>query len=154
MTKEDFQDPTEEGGNFYSNDKITFRDIVLEHLKRCVKLGSVEWRSGGYEDKATITNGVVNIIKIYISDTREEYIHAVLQLRNLLIPHYDNKITTYDKTYQDEIKTLFDEYEKNKTKSSVNIFRNKQLKLTNELFIELNKLIFRLDYFSVGGYSE
>lgn len=154
MDKEDFIDPTEDGTNFYNNDKISFRDIVLEHLKRCIKLGSVEWRSGGYEDKVAVTNGVVNIAKIYISDTREEYIHAVLQLRCLMIPHYDKEMLKYDATYNDSVNQLFSEYEKDKTKQSANIFRNKQLQLTNELFIELNKLIFRHDYFSIGGYSE
>lgn len=78
-------EPTFEDAESYSfnnlKDKITFRDIILQHLRRISQFASVEFRGGYWEIKetpistggfsATITN------KIYIPDTREVYSNAV-----------------------------------------------------------------------------
>ncbi len=82
---------------------LTFKQIVLMHIDRCVKNGSVEW-VGGYWNET----GTNPVSRTYVQNTRETYCNSVRMLRALLLGYYD-KITTKEdeelhKEYTDNYK--------------------------------------------------
>ena len=151
--KEIFLDTTENYVAGYNNDKITFKQIVLEQLNRIIKLGSVEFRKGGYEERTSISNGIVNVNKIYIEDTREVYSNAVRQLSNCLLPHFDKQMSKEEETYRTELKKSYEELNKN---SNINYeikmhnYRNNKKELTEELFRNLCCFLCRMNYLDMG----
>ena len=72
---------------FVSNkEKLSFREIVLSHLKKILELSTNEFRGGW--NKPILHGNRVDYE--YISDTRKCYTQAVDSLSDVLLPHFDN----------------------------------------------------------------
>ncbi len=70
--------------------KLTFRMIVLQHLKKILSLSCVEFRGGFTQIKYTKGG---DPIEVYIPDTREIYCNAVDGFADVLAPHFkDDKV--------------------------------------------------------------
>lgn len=98
----------------------TFKDILLEHVKRITKLSSVELRGGFWtvmEDK----DGKIK--RIYIPDTREALCNSVYCLNSLM----ENKI----EKYKEQIKTVKSELE-NLKKSFLDYTKIKETEVLGE----------------------
>ena len=83
---------------------LTFKQIVLMHINRCVQNGSVEFR-GGYNKPIQHSNFTSFE---YVADTRDVYNNSVRLLRALLLGYYDSKMEKADKDLQKD----FDESDK------------------------------------------
>ena len=71
------------------NEKISFKLIILNHLKKLTELASVEFR-GGYYNIIITKEGAEN--QIYVPDSREIYINAVQVMADFLFPHFDKEM--------------------------------------------------------------
>lgn len=90
------------GGKF----GLTFKQICLMHINRCVQNGSVEWHGGFWQDRQA--NNCVE--HYYVPDTRDVYNNSVRMLRALLLGYYDDKIKEVDNELQEEYKQKHKEY--------------------------------------------
>jgi len=84
---------------------LTFKQIVLMHINRCVQNGSVEWH-GGYWN-LTPTNPPT---KTYIQNSRDVFNNSTRMLRACLLGYFDKKMEAEDKLLQEKFNKNYDEY--------------------------------------------
>jgi len=90
---------------------LTFKQIVLMHINRCVQNGSVEWH-GGYWNET----GNNPITRTYVHNSRDVYSNSVKMLRACLLGYFDKDIKEEDKKLQDEFAEKYKEYEEKEEK--------------------------------------
>ena len=91
------------GGKF----GLTFKQIILTHINRCVIHGSLEMVGGYWNKKAT-----GNIVEeTYVPDSREVYSNSIKMLRALLLGYYDDKMEKADNELAEEYKQTFEKTE-------------------------------------------
>jgi len=135
---------------------LSFREIVLMHLRRITQLSCVEFRGGYWNEKTHAIGGMGFTEKIYIPDSRECYVNAVDMFSDLLLPIYDK---TAKKEIED-LETSFDNkyklFEKQEKKGKDIMQKWKQFKLKNkrQLFRELSLLLKRLKYLEGKSFGE
>jgi len=92
---------------------LTFKQIVIMHINRCVQNGSVEWHGGYWNETG---NNPVN--RVYVPDSRDVYCNSVKMLRACLLGYFDEKIEKADKELKEEFdkeyKIFYDEDKKDK----------------------------------------
>lgn len=123
---------------------LTFKQIILMHINRCVVNGSVEWH-GGYWDE----RGYNPTIRTYVHNSRDVYSNSVKMLRACLLGYYDKKITEADKKLQEEFNKKYEEYsnQEKKGKEVKYEWYNFKVEWHIRLFEELIKLSKRLNFF-------
>ena len=121
---------------------LTFKQIVLMHISRCVQNGSVEWHGGYWQTK--IQQNWTD--RVYIQNSREIYCNSVKMLRALLLGYFDKKINEADKKLQEEFdkKHLEEEKQDKDTKTKWNNFK---VEWHIKLFEQLIMLSKRLNFF-------
>lgn len=127
-----------------SGDKfgLTFKQIILQHINRCVLHGSVEWHGGYWQEKF---NGNT-LEKYYVQNSREVYCNSIRMLRVILLGYFDSKIKITDEEITKQMKILeLSSLEKDKTK--IKEYYEKKLDLYIRLFEELVVLSKRLNFF-------
>lgn len=110
---------------------ISFKLCILNHLAKISTICTKELMEGYWEKKPIHIGGAVEFVKKYHEDTREAYCNSVNYLCIMLFPHFDDKI---------DVKPEFD------YKKTV----EERLLTANNNFLELSKLLKRLNYFESG----
>ena len=150
MDLNDFQTIEDTGGGF-GGDKhaTTFQEILMAQLSRCSKIGSQEMKAGFWKTIPTRLGGTATgSQKIWISDTRREYISAIQVLYDLLLARFDEEMQKQAKEILEKIKN------KKKKFAEEGILETRfveyELLMHRDLFQQLNLLIGRLGYFKEG----
>lgn len=117
---------------------ISFKQIILQHVNRCVQNGSVEWHGGQWEQK--IVNG--QIMRKYIPDSRQCFNNSVRMLRAILIGHFDKVIETEDSSIFGSIYSLDIPKEPEKKRE----YDEKIVELYSLLFESLIRLLNRINF--------
>ena len=132
--------------------KIEFRDLVLEHMRKILEITSIEFR-GGFEKEIIIGN---QIVKEYIPDSRKQYIQTIESLSDVLLPYFDKKMTEKYKEITKKINSLTENMKKNEKPSDKEIreYTLTKLELCRKLFQSLNLLLKRNDYLKGSIYVE
>lgn len=91
----------------FNKDKITFKDIVLQHLRKITTLASVEFRGGYWEIKPHPSPSCNIEYKIYVPDTRECYSNAVENFADMLAPYFDKVMKEAEKEAIEEDKKAY-----------------------------------------------
>ena len=173
MVVEQFEDADSYNLN-YMKDKITFRDIILQHLKRISQFASVEFR-GGYWEVKPHPNPSRNIdYKIYISDTREIYSNSVECLADMLAPYFDEEMRKAEQKAIKEDEEVFKDntiikqperedqnpeeakkYER-KFKDVLDrvSYRGERVKINRRLFRALCSFLYRKKYLELGSIED
>ncbi len=144
----------------YKNDPISWREIVLEHLRKILECSRTEFR-GGF----TTTSGNNPPIYTYVPDTRDTYCNAVLSLSDVLLPFFDKKMEKASEEVEKKIGiTMKHDVEfleirniqnQNMAKKQFKSFSSRaKLDLCRQLFRELNLLLNRIDYLKTAIYEE
>ena len=149
--------------NNYNVDKLEFRQIVLGHIKKILEISSHELR-----DTTRVTNHGNFSETIEQEDTRYSYIQAIENLAYILMPYFDEPmyklyvksmrvINAYDfeiqKMFIQEVAQICREL----GKDSVNLNPyciDKKIEYAKKLFVELNRLLKRVDYLKSVIYGE
>ena len=106
MSDDDFQIIEDTGGGgFGTKGATTFQEILMMQLSRCAKIGSQEMKKGYWKILpvnygATATGSQ----KIWISDSRKEYISAIQTLYDLLLARFDEEMKKQSKEILTKIK--------------------------------------------------
>ena len=127
------------GGDKYG---ISFKQIVLLHIQKCVSNGSVEW-CGGYWNKRYKPSGSGQTIteEFYVPSTRDVFCNGVRMLRACMLAYFDKKIIEPDKKYLTAIK-------------KPKITDDEKIQLHIEWFEELIQLSKRLNFFEEKASAE
>ena len=154
-----------------NNDKLEFKELVLEHLRRILEHTKNEFR----QKTKHISGGQMGTDTVIIEETSGKvYIQMVEQLSYILKPYFDNKIKEKYKTHIKIIRLNSIDYAENYGKElkksykliygeeaneiSYKIIRKiliiKQIKIAKLLFIELNMLLKRVNYLKGLIYGE
>lgn len=136
------------------DEKLTFRMIVLEHLRRMGKLSSVEFRGGGYEVREIVSPGYTNYVKTWIADTREEYSNAVDYLSDILCPYYDDEMRKADEELEAEREKLYDDCNQDPKNFDKQNYRDEKRYIKRKLFRALNRFLFRAKYLEIKSFEE
>ena len=133
-----------------SNDKLSFRFIVLEQIKKISSNANVEFR-GGYWNKKVVPmqGGVEKMTEEYIPDTREIYSNSIEFLHDILYPHFDKGAKSISDNYRSELKKKMKKYMEDKkfTEEEKIQFRKDRVIICRELFLQLNCFLERKNYF-------
>jgi hypothetical protein len=142
-----------------------FKEIAMNQLYSCVRLSNVEFR-GGFYTSITTKEGVEK--EQYTPDTRDTYCNSVYALALIVMPRFDKEMTPKWKLYvevkekiQEEFHTATGHkaevvlgeifYEDLKDKISLEVYREKNLKLHHILLKEISLLYARRNYFGMGA---
>jgi len=132
--------------------KIEFRDLVLEHMRKILEITSTEFR-GGFEKEIIIGN---QIVKEYIPDSRKQYIQSIESLSDVLLPYFDKKMKEKYKEITKKIDSLIENMKKKEkpTDKEIREYTLTKLELCRKLFQSLNLLLKRNDYLKGSIYTE
>jgi len=154
-----------------NNEKASFREIALEHLRKILELSTHEFR-GGFYNVISTQSGTE---RVYVPDARRCYSQAVESFARVLYPHFDNEMEGIFEKYEENNEEVEKFYSDLKTKQlqekkdeggltyddKVKItekvrwnYQKQRLALAHKLFTQLNKLLKRTNYLKKAIYSE
>ncbi len=143
---DDFQPMEDVGGGFGEKGATTFQEILIQQVSRCAKIGSQEMKAGFWKTIPTKFGGTATgTQKIWISDTRKEYISAIQVLYDLLIARFDTPMKNKAREILAKIKERKNKYAKEEILETK--FIEYEILMHRKLFQQLNFLIGRLGYF-------
>jgi len=130
---------------------LTFKQIILMHINRCVLNGSVEWH-GGYWNET----GNNPVTRFYVQNSRDVYCNSVKMLRACLLGYFDKKMEEADKKLKEEHQEKYNAYlqEENKGKDIKIEWWNFKIDWHLRLFEELIRLSKRLNFFEEESSEE
>lgn len=79
---------------------MTYEQIVLNQINRCVTEGSKEMVGGYFKEKVARTG---QSIEIYVPDQRQVYIQSINSLYDLLLPYFDEEMNNYVKIFTNQL---------------------------------------------------
>jgi len=133
------------GGKF----GFSFKQIVLEHIRRVTINGSVEWH-GGYWNET----GYNPTTRTYVHNSRDVYGNSVRMLRALLLGYFDKQIKPIDKQLQEELAEAYEKYKKAEDKSAKYEYYETKIDIYIRLFEQLIILSKRLNFFEEEATEE
>ena len=168
-----FEDAENYSQNF-GNESLSFREIILQHLKKISQFASVEFRGGYWEIKPDTSPSSNSEFKVYVPDTREVYSNSVECLADMLFPYFDETMIADEKRCKEEDKKAYtdntiikqldkeeDSEEEIKTqrrkfkdmKGRVS-YRSLRVRIVRELFRDLCSFLHRKKYLEVGNMED
>lgn len=145
-----------ESFSYNSKDTLTFKMIILQHLKKISQLASVEF-FGGYWKEIPTPNGIDDK-HIYVPDTREPYSNAVECFADLLYPHFDQELKEKEDKIRQQIKQKYSQLLGEELilvdTKIIRHFREFKLELNKELFRELCSFLYRKKYLELGSIED
>lgn len=123
---------------------LSFKQIVLMHINRCVQNGSVEWH-GGYWNET----GNNPVIRTYVQNSRDVYSNSVRMLRACLLGYFDKQTKEADNKLQEEYAKNYKAYaeKEEKGKDAKYEWYNYKVEWHIQLFEQLIMLSKRLNFF-------
>lgn len=140
MDAEDGQSMTFQG--------LTFRDIVLNHMRRITTLASVEWHGGFWEERHKPIGNVAIVEKHYVQSSREIFSNAVTILSCICLPHFDKEMQKAEKECDDLLEAVIERYKQKEKKGDVVEYQQEKLEIKIKLFRALACFLKRKNYFA------
>lgn len=151
-----------------SSDKISFRLIALNYLRKIGILSAVEFRGGFYLTHITKSGEEK---ELYVPDTRDTYCNAVEYFYTILYPHFDDKMKkkgiAFEKLIEDNAKDFMEKssvdetiilgssfYTETKDKIFLEEYKNKKLSLFIKLFRYINSFLKRTYYMEGASFED
>jgi len=154
-----------QGGEMELGGGGSFKDIVLEQLRRIAKVSTVEFRGGFY---TTVTDREGHARELYVEDTREVFNNSVYVFASILLCKFDDEMKACWEKYKEDIKIMTDEflkftkmddkvvlgeayYEDKNEKIALETLKQKKLEANRKLLIDLTELLGRHDWLEITG---
>lgn len=148
----------------YLKDKLSFRDIILNHLRKISQFSSVEFIGGYWEDKPVMSPNSNMAIKVYVPDTREIYSNAVECFADMLAPYFDKEMKRAEEQAEQEKEQARKEYKDTckgiRSKGEIPDifirveFRDIKRKINKKLFRSLCSFLYRKKYLELGEIQD
>ena len=134
------------GGGYGKKNGLSYQEILMNQLSRITKIASQELREGYWKTLPMKSGtGAMIMTRIWIGDSRKEYINSVQCLNDLLLAQFDEEMKEKTREFDSQLK------DKRKDYADKNYDENKyidfELKIHRKLFQQLNLLIGRMGYF-------
>jgi len=154
------------------NDSLTFKDIVLQHLKKIGTYMSVEFRGGYWEEREVFSGQISNVIRTYVPDTREVFSNSVDYLHDILYPYFDDIMKQKSEDANRRLKKAFedntiikekdredtgdekDKYSVGMTLQNRITYRTERVSINRILFRELSCFLHRARYLEGRNFEE
>lgn len=139
-------------------EKLSFRSIILEHLRNIAKYSSVEFRGGYFENKLVGSHGASQ--QVYVPDSRDVYINAVDVLSDMLYPHFDDELKQAEEVLNQELSDTYQKYRKGVNDDELSQeslhqqWRFDKLSLKRKLFRHICSFLYRKKYLELGSFEE
>jgi len=132
--------------------QLTFKQICLMHINRCVVNGSVEYRGGFYEQKLSTQGGMgAQIVKTYVESKIDIFCNSVRILRALLQVHFKEEDNTKkDKILRDKLQDIIKKYKKSneeKKEYTKIAFQEDKIDIYMDMFELLLRISKKLNFF-------
>lgn len=132
-------DPTGEDIQFVDADEyhptppgaVTYEQIVLKQIDRCITEGSKEM-SGGYWKDVETSKGAK---QIYVPDQKQIYLQSIDSLYDVLLAHFDPMMVQADDEFHDLIKNIKDD---KITKLKAQLVMTQDLRDRNDLQMQIH----------------
>jgi len=147
---------------YNQNDGLELRQIVLGHIKRILELSTHELKDNSYSTVTSYSTSVVTK-----EDSRWSYIQAIENLSYVLLPFFDNEMTStfgecigiinaFKFEIRDKLKTQYEEISKSVGKDDLgdDFYIKMQMRYAKKLFRGMNLLLHRNDYLKTSIYGE
>jgi len=144
-----FQNVDNWRGNSSENSGLTFKQIILMHINRCVINGSTEWH-GGYWSEI----GYNPPTRTYVHNSRDVYNNSVRMLRALLLGYFDKETKEADAKLQKELTEAYENYLKSEDKKAKLEYYKIKTDIHIKLFEHLIILSKKLNFFEEQQDSE
>ena len=149
MAFDDFEILEDTGEGYGNKNTITYQEIVMKQLSRITGIQSQEMREGFWKVLPVRVGGTATTTqKIWIADTRKEFISAIQCFYDLLLTMFDETMredaNAIEKKLDEQKKKFADE---GKPETKFVEFERQQHRL---LFQKLNLLIGRMGFFEEG----
>jgi len=157
----------------FDKNKLTFKDIILLHLKKIGDYASVEFRGGYWEVRSKVIGGMGIEDKHYIPDTREVYTNSINYLADTLYPYFDEEMKkAFEKAEKETEKAYNDntvevepdredqnpeeakKYRKFKNLSDKRSYRSEKTEINRKLFRALCCFLYRRKYLELGSIED
>ena len=165
-----FEDAESYGGSGFDEKKLTFKDIVLLHVKKIGEYAAVEFRGGYWEERPIPIMNYNGTIRTYIPDSREVYSNSIEYLHDILFPYFDEEMKKASKKADEEDKKAFEdntilkeadredenpEQAKKYERKFGNVdnrisYRGERVKINRRLFRSLCSFLYRKKYLELG----
>lgn len=165
---------TDSISNAYNEEKISFRAIVLSHLKKIAIYNSVEFRGGYHDENVIMIGNAISKHKVYIPDTREIYSNSIEYLSDVLFPYFDKQMLEEESKVNDELLRIFnsktvivekvrddqsdkdiEEYEREfKDVADRVSYRSERARVYRKLFRGLCSFLYRIKYLEGSVFEE
>lgn len=93
----------------YNKDKLTFKDIILQHLKKISQFASCEFLGGYWQERTKLMGGLGVTEKFYIPDTREVYYNSIEAFADMLAPYFDKRMNEAEEKYERGQREVYEE---------------------------------------------
>lgn len=138
--------------------KITFRLIILEHLRKILNLSCCEWHGGFEQTRVKPIGGTTVTEYTYIQDSREKYGNAVDSLHDVLYPHFDEIMTKESEEHEKELEQIYEDShyqnDRNEKKFDKQNYRQQKVEYKRKLFRNLNCFLKRNKYMEGKVFEE
>lgn len=136
-------------------DQLSFKIIMLLHLKKISQFQSKELRGGYWIKKTVAVGGSMIQDNYYIPDTREEFCGVIEHLHDLLLPHFDKGMNEARAKHDKAVDVIEKEYfEADNDDKYEQRFRRKKCRLCRKLFQELSLFLKRENYLEIANREE
>lgn len=148
-----FVDAESDYSGFGKKEEISFRAIVMSHLKKISDFSCVELRGGFFQDKAV---GQC-LVRVYVPDSREVLCNSIDFLSDLLCPHYDSAMKDAEAQCEKELENQIKELKQLKEASFeryLQQIRHEKVDIKKKLFRELCRFLYRVSYLETKPVQE
>ena len=143
-------------GYYNQQDSISFKQILLEHMKKILEISTHEFREGRMENKIG-ADGLT--LPVYISDTRKSFIQSVETFTDILFPYFDKTMIEDYEEIMMRVEKNKDDYntyggERGEGTEAYTEYISKELNLMKKTFRVLNLLLHRIDYLKTAVFGD
>lgn len=177
-----FEDADSINYSYFQKDKVSFRDIILQHLRKIAQLSCVEFRGGYWEERILpVAGGVSTTIKTYVPDSREVFSNGVVCFADMLFPYFDEEMGKAEQEARNKIRIAHEEttilskpwededdrnrpvqrtelekkgYRIFKGQDDRQLYRDMRLEVNRELFRALCSFLYRKKYLDIGSIED
>jgi hypothetical protein len=144
-----FRDAESSGASY--SDELSFKTLVLEHVRRIVELGSKELTDGFYTQEAV---GITTHQQVYNSATNEAFFRAVNILESLLYARLDVEEKKISREFAFEETKVYNEAKERYSERWKKVFFSNVIDVSDQKFRWLCEVLDRRGFLEMGTLSD
>lgn len=129
---------------YSAKEKTTFEDLVMMHMRKISEISSNDFSVGYWNRKVT----QAGVTEVYHPDTRKAYVNAINFLHDILLPKFDEEMSTFLEKQEKEIDKL------NSEEIEDSLYWEEALQIKRKTFQQIQLLLARIRFFDTMAAGE